>query len=349
MVGMKEKKIILLLAFLTLILHLFSNAFANYGIFRDEFYYLACANRLDLGYVDQPPFSIYILAIIKFLFGDSLFVIRFLPAVLHGVIVYLTGLMSLKMGGGKTSVIISCIAVTLAPEILGNHTIYSMNSFDFLFWSLTAYILILIIQNEKKNLWILLGLVLGLGLLNKVGVLWLCFGVFIALLLTPSRKYLKTFSPWLAFLIAFVIFIPFIIWNFTHNFAHIEFIQNALKYKYSGLTAMDFIVGQFMNLNPVASIVWLAGLYFFFFNKEGKKYMMIGILYLSVFLILLLNGHSKAGYLAPAYPMLFAGGGVLIEKISQLKNWRWFRYVGYRSVSHIWDFINTTCTSGSSS
>ena len=324
---MKGKKIILLLAFLTLILHLFSNAFANYGIFRDEFYYLACANRLDLGYVDQPPFSIYILAIIKFLFGDSLFIIRFLPAILHGTIVYLAGLMSLKMGGGKTSVIISCIAVALAPEILGNHTIYSMNSFDFLFWSLTAYILILIIQGEKKNLWILLGLVLGLGLLNKVGVLWLCFGVFIALLLTPSRKYLKTFSPWLAFLIAFVIFIPFIIWNITHDFAHIEFIQNALKYKYSGLTAMDFIVGQFMNLNPVASIVWLAGLYFFFFNKEGKKYMMIGILYLSVFLILLLNGHSKAGYLAPAYPMLFAGGGVLIERVSRLKNWRWFKYV----------------------
>ncbi len=327
MFGMKEKKIILLLAFLTLILHLFSNAFANYGIFRDEFYYLACANRLDLGYVDQPPFSIYILAIIKFLFGDSLFVIRFLPAVFHGVIVYLAGLMSLKMGGGKTSVIISCLAAALAPEILGNHTIYSMNSFDFLFWSLTAYILILIIQNEKKNLWILLGLVLGLGLLNKVGVLWLCFGVFIALLLTPSRKYLKTFSPWLAFLIAFIIFIPFIIWNFTHDFAHIEFIQNALKYKYLGLTAMDFIVGQFMNLNPVASIVWLAGLYFFFFNKEGKEYMMLGILYLAAFLILLLNGHSKAGYLAPAYPMLFAGGGVLIEKISQLKNWRWFKYV----------------------
>ena len=327
MPAKKERNIILAISVITILLHLFSNAFANYGIFRDEFYYLACSNRLDLGYVDQPPFSIYILAIIKFIFGDSLFVIRFLPAILHGAIVYLAGLMSLKMGGGKTAITISCIAVALAPEILGNHTIYSMNSFDFLFWSLTAFMLILIIQNENKNLWILLGFILGLGLLNKVGVLWLCFGVFIALLLTPYRKHLKTFSPWLSFLIAFIIFIPFIIWNFTHDFAHLEFIKNALKYKYSGLTAMDFIAGQFMNLNPFSSIVWIAGLYFFFFNKEGKKYMMIGILYLSVFLILILNGHSKAGYLAPAYPMLYAGGGILIEKVSQLKNWRWFRFV----------------------
>jgi hypothetical protein len=27
----------------------------NYGYFRDELYYLACALHLDWGYVDQPP------------------------------------------------------------------------------------------------------------------------------------------------------------------------------------------------------------------------------------------------------------------------------------------------------
>src|SRR6266852_7522610 len=27
----------------------------RYGLFRDEFYYLACANHLDWGYVDHPP------------------------------------------------------------------------------------------------------------------------------------------------------------------------------------------------------------------------------------------------------------------------------------------------------
>jgi len=325
MFSKKEQNTVFIISFLTLLIHLFTNAFASYGIFRDEFYYLACANRPDIGYVDQPPLSIWVLTAIRFLFGDSLFAIRLLPAILHAILVYLTGKITLRIGGGTTAVTISCMAVAFAPVILGMNTIYSMNTFDFIFWSLTAYILILSIQDEKKNLWLILGLVLGLGLLNKVGILWLCFGVFIALLLTSNRKYLKTIKPWLAFIIAFLLFLPYIIWNITHDFAHVEFIQNALRYKYSGLTTMDFIAGQFMNINPASSIIWLAGLYFFFFHIEGKKYKMLGIVYLTAFFILLINGHSKAEYLAAAYPILFAGGGVLIEKISQLKNWRWLK------------------------
>ena len=44
----------------------------RYGLFRDEFYYLACASHLDCGYVDHPPFSIIVLAGVRALLGDSL-------------------------------------------------------------------------------------------------------------------------------------------------------------------------------------------------------------------------------------------------------------------------------------
>ena len=37
-------------------------AIARYGWFRDEFYYVSCAQRLAWGYVDQPPLSIVVLA-----------------------------------------------------------------------------------------------------------------------------------------------------------------------------------------------------------------------------------------------------------------------------------------------
>jgi 4-amino-4-deoxy-L-arabinose transferase-like glycosyltransferase len=58
----------------------------GYGYFRDELYYLACANHLSFGYVDRPPLSIWLLYLQRWLFGDSLFALRLLPAVYVGLL-----------------------------------------------------------------------------------------------------------------------------------------------------------------------------------------------------------------------------------------------------------------------
>ncbi|MCP5108412.1 MAG: hypothetical protein GY950_33805, partial [bacterium] len=96
----KEVVILFILVSVKLLIHLLTNALEGYGIFRDEYYYLACSRHLDLGYVDQPPLSIYILAISRFFFGDSLFALRLLPAVAGSLTVLFTGLTVRKLGGG---------------------------------------------------------------------------------------------------------------------------------------------------------------------------------------------------------------------------------------------------------
>ena len=54
----RERRVVLAIATAIVALHL---AFAaNYGWFRDELYYVACANRLAWGYVDQPPFTPFV-------------------------------------------------------------------------------------------------------------------------------------------------------------------------------------------------------------------------------------------------------------------------------------------------
>ena len=71
------------------IVHLVTNG--NYGIFRDELYYIACSEHLAFGYVDQPPLSIFILKGVRLLLGDSLIALRILPVLAGTVFVYLTG------------------------------------------------------------------------------------------------------------------------------------------------------------------------------------------------------------------------------------------------------------------
>lgn len=319
--------LIVFFSLLTVLIHCLSNAFAAYGIFRDELYYIACSNHLALGYVDQPPLSIYFLYISRMFFGDSLFALRLFPAAAGGLIVFITGQMVRELGGGKTALVISLISITIAPFTLFECTVFSMNCFDGLFWVLAAYLLILIIKDSKPRLWLLLGLIIGLGLLNKISMAWFAIGLAAALLLTPQRKHLTTKWPYLSGIIALFIFSPFIIWNAMNQFPHLEFMRNATTLKYNTLSMMDFSIGQLIVTNPLALPLWLAGLYYYFFNREGKMFRSLGIIYITTFLILLINGHSKPDYLAWAYPMLFAGGAVQVEQISRKKFLVWVKYV----------------------
>ncbi len=111
--------VIFFIAILNLLICLITQAFFAYGFFRDELYYLACANRIQLGYVDHPPLSIYILAMWKSLFGDAMFVIRIVPAIISSATVFMIGLFTMRLGGGKTAILISTTVYILTPIFIG--------------------------------------------------------------------------------------------------------------------------------------------------------------------------------------------------------------------------------------
>lgn len=298
--------IILLISLVHLLIYILTLSFTSYGIFRDELYYLACANRLDLGYVDHPPLSIWVLAVWKFLLSDSVFVIRIVPAIISSATVFMIGLFTVRLGGGKSAVIISTVTFMLSPIFLGVSTIYSMNVFDYFFWILSAYIFLRILESENKKLWRLLGIVIGLGLLNITSMLWLCAGILVGTVFTPFREDLKTNYPYIAAGIAFLIFSPYIIWNLTHDFAHLEFMRNAATRKYGGLTPVSFVLDLVLILNPVSILIWLPGLIFYFFNRSSKQFRAIGYIWLVTFTVLFINWHTKGEYIAPAFQVLFA-------------------------------------------
>lgn len=309
----RDNYILLYLAFIKVLIHFLSNAIFNYGYFRDEFYYIACSDHLSLGYVDQPPFSIFILAINRFLFGESLFALRLLPAFSAGVTVFLTGLMTRKLGGGRFAQVMAATAMMAASAFMSANTYYSMNTFDILFWIIGLYLIVLIVKEDRKKYWLWLGVVVGLGLLNKISLLWFIGGFGAGLLLTPHRKKLLNPGPWLAALIAFVLFLPHILWQVVNDFPTLEFMRNATMNKMATVPFLEFFMGQIDMMNPVLMPLWLAGLFYFLFNKKAGPYRLFGFMYLAIFLLLMFSRTSRPGYLAPCYPILIAGGAVLFE------------------------------------
>jgi len=319
--------LILAFALAKLTIHLAANIFGGYGIFRDELYYLACADHLAFGYVDQPPLSIFVLAGVRGVIGDSLFAIRLLPAVIGSLVVFLTGLIARELGGRRFAQASAMLAATVSLIHLAFGGLYSMNVFDLFFWALAAWLLIRLIKTERTSLWIWLGLVLGLGLLNKISVLWLGTGLGVGLLFTSQRKWLKTRWPYLAGAFAGILFLPFLLWNLTHDMAHLEFMRNASAFKYSGLNIMEFLIGQILLPNPVTLPLWIGGILYLFIHKKAKPFRLLGFLFFVPLLILAINQHSKPEYLAAAYAIPFAAGGVFFEGLFSRKRLEWMKPV----------------------
>lgn len=308
------------IALAKLVLHLV--AIQGYGYFRDELYYIACSDHLAFGYVDHPSLSIFLLKIVRLLFGDSLVAIRILPVISGALFVFFTGLIARELSGRKFAMILASIAAFAQGGNFFFFNIYSMNFLDLLFWLVCIFIIIRIIKTNNPRNWLLFGLVAGLGLQNKISVLFLCFGIFVGVVLTNNRRYFKSRFLWLSGAVAGFIFLPYILWNVTNAWPTLEFMHNARTYKMAEVAPFEFLMNQILYNNPATLIIWLAGLWYFFFNKEGKKYRLFGWMYLSIYLLFTIQ-EAKAYYLAGAYPILFAAGAVFIETWLRKKKWRW--------------------------
>jgi hypothetical protein len=78
---------------------------------------------------------------------------------------------------------------------------------------------------------------------------------------------------------------------------------------------LDFVRGQVDMMLPFTLPLWLGGLAWLFAGRGGHAGRALAWVYVTVALILMASGSSRAGYLAPAYTWLFAAGGVAAERV----------------------------------
>src|ERR1700758_1240610 len=319
-----ESVLIAVFSMTALLVHLLTNG--RYGYFRDELYYIACGRHLDLGYVDQPPLSILLLRSSQMLLGDSLFAIRLLPALAGAGIVALTGLIAREVGGRGWAIALGCAGSLCALFNLAVGNFFSMNAFEPLFWMGSVYLLVRIINGGSPTLWLWFGVLLGLGLENKHSTAFFAVGIFLALLLTPERRHFAKKWIWFGALIAFAITLPNILWEAQHHWPTYELLNNiAHSNKNVALSPAEFIKQQAVFMNPGTLPIWIGGLLWLFASRDGRRYRVLGITYLltlAEFIVL----HGKSYYLGPAYPMLFAAGGVAVERVFAARL-QWFKPV----------------------
>ena len=284
----------------------------RFGFFRDELYYAACGQRLAWGYVDHAPLAPLLARLSHALLGDSLRALRFLPALAASAKILLGGWLARELRGGKYAQFLAAFCVLLAPIYLTFDNFFSMNAFEPVFWMACAAIVLRILNGGNSKLWLLFGLVAGVGILNKHSMLFFGSGIAFGLLATSARKHFRQAWIWLGAGIAFLCFLPNLLWEIQNGWPTLALFHAVMGTKYVIVSPWAYIWQQTLLTNPLAAPIWIAGLWFLLRDRLGKKYAALAWAYFTVLAEMLIL-HGKIYYLAPAYVMLLAAGSVWIE------------------------------------
>src|SRR5271163_3068747 len=136
----------------------------RYGYFRDALYYLACAEHLDWGYVDQPPLIALICWIGRHTLGTSLPALMFWPALAGAGRIALTAAFARELGARKFGTTFAAVlAATPGVWYVMDHQ-FAMNALESLFWTGCAFAMLRMIRTENPKWWLAFGAISGLGM-----------------------------------------------------------------------------------------------------------------------------------------------------------------------------------------
>lgn len=317
----RNNRLLYFLALIKLIIPFFlQNSF--YQPHRDEFLYLAEGHHMAWGYMEVPPL-LSVFAWITNLFGDGMFWIKIWPALFGALTFVLIGKIILSLGGKTFALILGWLPFML-DGYMRLFFLFQPNFLEVFFWTAIAFTMLRYVQTQETKWLYFFGISIGLGMMSKYSVAFYTLSILAGLLVTRHKKIFLNKHLYFAALIAFIIFLPNLLWQYNHNFPVVAHMQELQEEQLQYINPFDFIISQFM-MNLPCVYIWVAGLFFVMFSADGKPYRLFAWAYVFV-IILLLYLSGKDYYALGAYPILFAFGGYYLEKLTT-KRVVWLRYI----------------------
>jgi len=303
------------------------------GLSVDEAHYWVYAKFLDLSYFDHPPMIAYLIKGSTLIFGNTEFAVRF-PAVIIFFIASIVFFQTVKKLYNEKTALFGAIILNVIPvfSFLGGVTALPDSPLA-LFWILSIFIFLLILKTGKKNYWYLLGATVGLGLLSKYNAVMLPVSVVLYLILSPAHRFwFKKKEPYLAALIAFILFIPVILWNSVNNWASFGFqMHHGLGSPLSNFSIVRFfgtIGAQAGYISPLIFIIFIAAAYFCLrdaFKYKDQKALLIACF--SFPILIFFNVVSLFNDILPHWPAMGYLSLSIYAAYITVKHWniKWFR------------------------
>jgi hypothetical protein len=298
-----------LLALLKFILPFFLQS-SIYEPHRDEFLYLAEGSHPAFGFMEVPPL-LSVFAWITGLFGNGMFWIKFWPSLFGALNFILVGKLIISLGA-KIFALILLFFCFFFTGFLRVHFLFQPNFLEIFFYTVIAVGLVQYVRTSENKWLYITGIGAGLGLLSKYSVAFYLISLLPAILITKHRTIFLNRHFYIALGLAFIIFLPNLIWQYIHHFPVLYHMHelNSTQLQYVKLSS--FLIDQLVMFLPCC-FIWVTGFLYLFFNKEGKTFVFLGLAYIGVVAILLWF-HGKSYYTLGLYPILFGFGSFAIEK-----------------------------------
>ncbi|MBV8389924.1 MAG: glycosyltransferase family 39 protein [Mucilaginibacter sp.] len=284
----------------------------HFGLQRDELLYITLGDHPAWGYKEAGPLIAFFSRLTNLLFPDALFAPRLFSTAFSALLVFYTGRITLELGGSKFALTLACLAVLLSPGFEASGYLFEPVVFDQFWWTISIYVLIRYLKTSRTGYLYQLGFVLGIGLLTKASIGFFAVAI-LAALIVPGKAYLFYKKHFLyAIVIMLVIIFPNVVWQISHRLPLFTQMKDLRSQQLVRITPVYFALQQLL-IHGAAVIIWLLGLYFLAISPFMLRFRFLALTYLFSFLIFM-SLHGKDYYMLGAYPMLFAAGGVFIER-----------------------------------
>jgi dolichol-phosphate mannosyltransferase len=294
-----------------------------------EAYHWLYAQHPALGYYDHPGMIGWMIWLSMAIFGDSPSGVRMVTFLGSSLAIWLTFLAGRRLFDERAG----RLAALLTGLIFATLKFGSMATPDaplLLFWAATVWALSHALSGDRPAWWYAAGLFLGLAMLSKYTAIFLPAGLLIFLLLSPAhRGWLRRKEPYLAALLAALVFSPTIIWNAQHDWQSLAYqtvgrLEDRKPFNLN--RAKTFALRQVWVMTPfVALWVWGSGLAALVKWRAARwpdRFLAaLGMPMILAFSALTLERTVRGHWIAPGAATLFLLTAAVVTRGGRLGKW----------------------------
>jgi len=319
-----------------------------FGLGVDEAHYVLYAKYLDLSYVDHPPLTGWVHAPFFYFFGTNEFLVR-LPAILiFAATSYCAYVFMMRITGSVNASVVSVLALNCSFMLNALGIMLLPDSLLLLLVFILIFICERIARENKMRDYLFLGVILGFMGLAKYTSILLVPPLIIFLLMKKKYDVIFSFRMLAAVLIAFIIIIPVLYWNYTHEFISFRYqsghVLGTLTASISNF--LGSIAAQFGAYSPFLFIIAFYG--FFKSIRSGNDYLRLAVFFAgTIMLFFLLTSLSERTL--PHWPGIFyllfipVGAYYLLESVQRWKRNFLYFSLGFSLILTLFAYTELVC------